>query len=294
MNELEFESVEETVSSSENTEASTENTTNETPVVENKATEETTTTDSTEEKKTEASEKESVAKESSEIKSTEKETASSEKTEDSSESKKDKKNEIDAEDSEAEVEEKTEKELEEEDADKKKECEHIDEDGDGFCDLCGEEMEVEKEVEKKKKTFKVEFVDGIMDQVFATIEVEEGGSISEDSLPTAPEHEGYEFKEFEGSYSDISSDVTVTAIYEKKIKEYTLDLRTTLAGRAEDSEGNLLKDSRVVVTINGNVKEKMSDANGYYNVRINEDGPFEGTVEFYDGDEVVNHVIIHS
>lgn len=58
--------------------------------------------------------------------------------------------------------------------------------------------------------YTVSFRDGLTDEIFATVEVEEGLTVA---LPEVPRHEGYTFVRFEGDLDNIQSDSTITIIY---------------------------------------------------------------------------------
>lgn len=66
----------------------------------------------------------------------------------------------------------------------------------------------EDNVETNRYT--VSFRDGLTDEIFATVEVEEGLTVA---LPEVPHHEGYTFVRFEGDLDNIQSDSTITIIY---------------------------------------------------------------------------------
>ncbi len=59
--------------------------------------------------------------------------------------------------------------------------------------------------------YTVTFIDGIDNSVISTQSVPEGGSATP---PAPPVHEGYEFVEWSGDYTNVTADCTVTAIYE--------------------------------------------------------------------------------
>ena len=61
-----------------------------------------------------------------------------------------------------------------------------------FCAKIGEK----EEVEEKKDTYVVTFIDSINESTISEVTVEEG---SDAALPEAPTHEGYFFKEWEGN-----------------------------------------------------------------------------------------------
>ena len=67
--------------------------------------------------------------------------------------------------------------------------------------------------------YTVTFVDGVTGLTIDEQKVPAGGDAEE---PEKPEHEGYEFAEWDGSFTDISARTTVTAVYKKL--SYTLSL----------------------------------------------------------------------
>lgn len=67
--------------------------------------------------------------------------------------------------------------------------------------------------------YTVTFVDGVTGLTIDEQKVPAGGDAEE---PEKPEHEGYEFSEWNGSFTDISARTTVTAVYKKL--SYTLSL----------------------------------------------------------------------
>ena len=58
--------------------------------------------------------------------------------------------------------------------------------------------------------YTVTFIDGLTGEVIAEAEVEYGGSAE---APDAPDHDWYLFGGWEGDYSNVTADVTVTAVY---------------------------------------------------------------------------------
>ena len=68
-------------------------------------------------------------------------------------------------------------------------------------------------------TYIVTFVDGLTNEPIAEVEVEEG----EDATPpTPPVHEGYSFDHWDGDYTNVTDNVTVTAVY--TLNSYTLTI----------------------------------------------------------------------
>ncbi len=64
--------------------------------------------------------------------------------------------------------------------------------------------------EEKVKTYKVTFIDGDTNEVISVEEVQEGLSAT---APTPNEHENRLFSKWEGNYTNVTKDETVTAIY---------------------------------------------------------------------------------
>ena len=59
----------------------------------------------------------------------------------------------------------------------------------------------------------VTFVDGLTDDVIEVVQVEDGSAAA---APEAPVHEGYEFVGWDpADFSNVTSDMTVTAVYER-------------------------------------------------------------------------------
>ena len=83
----------------------------------------------------------------------------------------------------------------------------------------------EKNEEPPKPTeYTVTFVDGLTNETISTVKVEEGKAAT---APEAPAHEGYTFKGWDKDFSNVTADLTVTALYEKneeppKPAEYTV------------------------------------------------------------------------
>lgn len=135
-----------------------------------------------------------------------------------------------------------------EDEDKEEEETPIEEDKDSTA----------KEEDEK---FVVSFIDSIDDTEFASYTVSKNESVEE--LPEAPEHEGYEFREYEGNYTDVVSDETVTAVYElvEDEKELTyLELSCELEGYSISVIGNMPKDTKLQASIisNEEAEEQVS------------------------------------
>ncbi len=70
----------------------------------------------------------------------------------------------------------------------------------------------EEEIGEPATTYTVTFVDGVTGEVITAVEVEEGEAAT---APEAPEHEGYEFIGWDVDFSNVTSDLTVTAQYEE-------------------------------------------------------------------------------
>ena len=60
--------------------------------------------------------------------------------------------------------------------------------------------------------YTVTFMDGLTNQVIATQQVEEGAAAT---APAAPEHEGYNFIGWDTDFSNVTGNITVTALYEE-------------------------------------------------------------------------------
>ncbi len=171
------------------------------------------------------------------------------------------------------------------------ECEHVDEDKNGACDLCGKEMELKSEADEKAEIFTVTFVDGINGETIATYEVEKGADVT---APEAPVHEGYEFAAYSRELTNIVEDVAITALYQKAIVVYEVDKVTDLAGRTYDTEGNYEANQDLTVEINGETQSYTSDDTAYYTVAIDESDDFVGTITFYEEESAIDRIVIHS
>lgn len=77
----------------------------------------------------------------------------------------------------------------------------------------------------------VRFVDGLTDELICTVYVPNGGDATP---PTPPQHEGYSFVGWQGDYHNITSPITITALYVENGGTYELgdvdmDGRVTVA-----------------------------------------------------------------
>ncbi len=93
-------------------------------------------------------------------------------------------------------------------------------------------------------TFDVTFVDGLTDEVIEVQAVELG---QDAVLPTAPEHEGYNFGRWEGDYTNVNSDRTITATYVPRT--YRVDFYDGVTGERIDRQyvqhGNAAQEPEV-------------------------------------------------
>ena len=91
-----------------------------------------------------------------------------------------------------------------------------------------------KKIEKPVTKYTVIFKDGLANTIISSSVVEEGANVS---VPTAPEHDGYEFVSWdnEDKLTDIQSDVTVIATYKKIEKPDNQSKQTVLPVK---SDGN--------------------------------------------------------
>ncbi len=62
--------------------------------------------------------------------------------------------------------------------------------------------------------YTVTFIDGLTQEVIATVEVEEGKAAQ---APEAPAHEGYKFTGWDKDFSNVTENMTVTAIYQESV-----------------------------------------------------------------------------
>jgi len=105
-----------------------------------------------------------------------------------------------------------------------------------------------EEEEESKDTYTVSFVDSVDDAIFAEYVLESGESVTD--LPEAPTHEGYDFIEYNGNYTDVICDEEVIAVYEPIadennliFKELELDMERYLITVA----GNMPKNTELYV-----------------------------------------------
>ncbi len=75
-----------------------------------------------------------------------------------------------------------------------------------------ENLTVTAQYEKNKVEYTVTFVDGLTKETIVTVKVEEGKAAT---APEAPVHEGYTFKGWDKEFTNVTGDLTVTALYEK-------------------------------------------------------------------------------
>ena len=71
-------------------------------------------------------------------------------------------------------------------------------------------------------THTVTFVDGLTNEVIATATVNDG---EDATLPEAPVHAGYTFTGWEGDYTNVTEDVTVTAHYELNLYQLVIEYK---------------------------------------------------------------------
>lgn len=133
-------------------------------------------------------------------------------------------------------------------------------------------LSLEEEIEEVEKEFVVTFVDSIDDTEFATFTVHEGESVEE--LPEAPVHEGYEFEEYSGNYTNVISDEKVTAIYSplEKENEFTYkELSCDLEGYSISVIGNMPEDTELQASIisNNEAEEQVeAELNGTFKAEV--------------------------
>ena len=91
-----------------------------------------------------------------------------------------------------------------------------------------------KKIEKPATKYTVIFKDGLANTVISSSVVEEGANVS---VPTAPEHDGYEFVSWdnEEKLTNIQSDVTVIATYKKIEKPDNQSKQTVLPIKSDDN-----------------------------------------------------------
>ena len=69
-------------------------------------------------------------------------------------------------------------------------------------------------------TYTVTFIDGLTGDTIDVQTIPEGGDAVE---PEAPEHEGYEFTGWDGDFTNVTSDLTITAMYEE-VMNYSVEV----------------------------------------------------------------------
>ena len=91
-----------------------------------------------------------------------------------------------------------------------------------------------KKIEKPATKYTVIFKDGLANTVISSSVVEEGANVS---VPTAPEHDGYEFVSWdnEDKLTNIQSDVTIIATYKKTEKPDNQSKQTVLPVKSDDN-----------------------------------------------------------
>ncbi|MCR5610495.1 MAG: InlB B-repeat-containing protein [Clostridiales bacterium] len=110
------------------------------------------------------------------------------------------------------------------------------------------------------KTFTVTFVDGITGGTIATVTVEYG---KDATPPEAPEHGGYIFIGWEGSFENVTADVTVTAKYgmlgdvdgNGKVEATDALLALRMAMSIIETPDNIL-----IIDVDGNGRVEATDA----------------------------------
>ncbi|MBQ4447256.1 MAG: choice-of-anchor J domain-containing protein [Clostridia bacterium] len=126
-------------------------------------------------------------------------------------------------------------------------------------------------------THTVTFVDGLTNEVISTVEVEDGADAT---APAAPEHEGYTFAGWEGSYTNVTDDVTVTATY--TVNSYNLIILYL------DENGNRMTSSAVYSIPYGTAYSYPSPEFPHYTA----DTPVvEGTMGAENATVIVTYVI---
>lgn len=109
-------------------------------------------------------------------------------------------------------------------------------------------VDVSAEEEDNKETYTVSFIDSVDDAVFAEYDLESGESVID--LPVAPKHEGYDFVEYKGNYTDVICDEEVIAVYEPIADENNLifkELELDMAGYLITVAGKMPKNTELYV-----------------------------------------------
>ena len=134
--------------------------------------------------------------------------------------------------------------------------------------------EVAVEEEDKKETYTVSFVDSVDDAVFAEYVVDAGETVAD--LPEAPAHEGYDFIEYDGNYTDVICDEEVIAVYEPIADEDNLvfkELELDVAGYLITVAGNMPKNTELYV-------KQIESAEAEETIKTELDIAFEAQVSF--------------
>ena len=138
----------------------------------------------------------------------------------------------------------------------------------GESEQADESLEEENNIE----TFTVSFIDTVDDAVFESFEVKSGESV--ETLPTAPEHEGYSFKCYEGNYKDVNKNEEVKAIYEKTgVETEDNEINAEVAKHKIIIKGKMPKDTEIVVkeisdyeAVTNLVSKSLPSKMGFYEI----------------------------
>lgn len=154
------------------------------------------------------------------------------------------------------------------------------------------EDEIVLEEDEKSEIYTVVFVDNVTGDEFARYEVEKNASV--EALPEAPIHENWDFIGYSGDYTNVTSNRTITAIYEKAIIINEVEMQANIAGRTYNEAGDYSPNQSIVLEINGNQESFTSDDMAYYMISIDEDSEFVGTITFFENDIAIKRIIIHT
>lgn len=69
----------------------------------------------------------------------------------------------------------------------------------------------QQQQQQQTRTYRVRFVDSLTGNEYYSEDVREGGDANP---PEVPHHDGYHFHEYNGSYTNVTSDCTITAMYD--------------------------------------------------------------------------------
>lgn len=129
-----------------------------------------------------------------------------------------------------------------------------------------------EETLQEEESFEVTFIDSIDDSEIARYTVLKNESVEQ--IPEAPEHDGYEFIEYEGNYTNVVCDEVVTAIYESVETDNNLvymELSKEVSGYAIYVKGEMPKDTELIASVISNevAESKVeTEINGTFKAQV--------------------------